>query len=29
MNGGLLASVLGGVVTMVIVAIYISRRPKP
>jgi len=29
MNGGLLASVLGGVVTMVIVAIFISRQKKP
>lgn len=29
MNGGLLASVSGGIVTMVIVAIFISRRPKP
>jgi hypothetical protein len=29
MNGGLLASLLGGIVTIVIVAIFISRRPKP
>jgi hypothetical protein len=29
MNGGLLASVLGGVVTMVIVAIFVSRQKKP
>ena len=28
MNGGLLASVLGGIVTMVLVAIFIARRPK-
>jgi hypothetical protein len=29
MNGGLLASLLGGIVTIVIAAIFISRRPKP
>ena len=29
MNGGLLVSVLGGVVTMVIVAIFVSRQKKP
>ena len=29
MNGGLLASLLGGIVTIVIAAMFISRRPKP